>query len=204
MMNESKPRRFGVHEVKKGKFKGHLHVSTEAYQLFFGELAYLSDYLKRRLAPLEPEEGYMREILLDLENILEFELEYAIKRHAKIKPSKRTAAFVNNIDEGFVSFKSKFEWARKRSIISADERDVMEEIRRLRNAFAHITPTPSRKRHKYFNKPLMTTESLRRMFLQVELVLRTLRKFSRRKAKWDTTPPGYCEEMGWPSLEQNE
>lgn len=197
-MRNLKNKRFGAHEVKKGKFKGSLHIATESYQNFFAELTCLHMYLESRLLPAEPEEVLMREILLDLQNILEHESEDLIRCYVRDHPTQRNQRFANQMDDGFASFKSKLEWLRKRSLITDDERGIMEEIRILRNAYTHARPNGKRPKLKYFGKSLLTRISLRRVFVDVESVLRKLRGQSGKKCKWRTVPPGYASEMNWP------
>jgi hypothetical protein len=46
-------RRFGAHPVEAGPFKGGLHIATNRYMNFRGELEYLNTYLNNRLLPTE-------------------------------------------------------------------------------------------------------------------------------------------------------
>ena len=102
-MRNLRHKRFGVHEVTEGPRKGSLHVATKSYQSYFGELCFLQDYLNRRVLPTDPEEVSMREIILNLQNILEYEVEQLIRS----RPASR--GFVRSIDEGYVSFKWWFQ-----------------------------------------------------------------------------------------------
>jgi len=196
-MRNLKARRSGAHEVKKGKFKGCLHVAGKSFKKFSVELNCLHTYLESRLLPTEPEERRMRGIILVLANVLEHESEELIRYYVRHHPTEHYEKFVRKMDDGYVSFKSKFEWLRKRSLIDNEEQDIMEEIRVLRNAHAHAKPSERRPRHKYFGRSLLTTTSLRRIFVDVESVLQRLREQSGRKAKWGTAPPGYASETKW-------
>ena len=197
-MRSQKNKRFGAHEVTKGKHKGDLHVSTESFQKYFSELIYLSSYLDRRLLPTEPEEVYMRGIILNFQNILEHESEELINHYVHSHPSTRNQQFKDKMDNGFMNFKCKFEWLYNKSLISDVERDIMEEIRILRNTNIHVRPSERRRRFKYFKKPLLTKTSTRKMFVDVEKVLQKLRMHSGRKVDWGILPPGYALEMNWP------
>lgn len=197
-MRDLNGKRFGFHEVKKGKFKGSLHVAPKCYKDFFSELNYLHDYLQRRVLPSEPEEILVRGILLDLQNIIEHEIEKLIEYYVQGNPTTRNQIFEKQIKNGFVSFKNKFEWLRSRNLLTDQERDIMEGIRILRNANIHARPQGKRLKSKYFGKPLLTRTSIRKMFLDVEKVLQKLRSQSGKKSTWGTVPPGYATEMKWP------
>lgn len=190
--------RFGAREVTSGPFKGGLHVATKGYQAFFAELLYFHDYLSRRLLPAEPEEALMQAILVNLQNLLEYETEELIRHHAQKHGSQKHVEFQKRIEQGYVSFKSKCDWLCARSLISQDEWRVMDDVRRLRNDFVHRQPAAQRHRFRYQGRPLLTRDSVRRLFVDVELVLRTLRKQSGRHSAWRTVPPGYASEMNWP------
>lgn len=195
-----KGRRFGMHEVTKGKFAGGLQVSTPQYTRFLGELSYFCDYLNRRLLPKEPEEATMLQILTNLQNLLEGECEALIHHYATGRGTAQERVFDERIRTGFEAFKNKFEWLRKRSLISKDERDVMEAIRCLRNDFVHAREIAGRRRrYKYRGFPLLTARSVHRMFVEVELALRAMRAQSGRTSKWATVPPKYASECKWPA-----
>jgi hypothetical protein len=193
-----KTRRFGARIVEKGKYKGCLHVSTETARKFRSELWFLCEYLNDKILPREPEELSMSQIILAMQNILEYEMEMLIKNYVSKNPSKKDVNFTNKVSEGYISFKAKFEWLKEKKLISGEQRNVMEEIRLLRNANVHMRPTNKRLRYKYSTKPLLTKESLRKIFLDVEKVLQKLRVQSGSKPKWDILPPGYATEMKWP------
>jgi hypothetical protein len=192
-----KNKRFGAHVVKKGKFKGCLHVAAESFPKFHGELVYLCDYLNRRVLPKEPEEQEMSQILLALQNVLEYESEKLIRHYVENHQTRCNLEFVEKMEDGFVSFKSKFDWLRRKSLITYGQVNIMEQIRLLRNAHIHVRPISTRQRYKYFNKTLLTTTSLRRMFLDVEKVLQKLRNQSGNQPEWGILPPRYASEMKW-------
>jgi len=196
-MNDRKPRRFGVREVKKGRYKGCLHVATERFQRFRAELGYLSDYLNRRVLPQDSEELSMSKILLALQNVLEHETEEVIRHYVRNHQSKHNLKFMEKIDEGFISFKRKFKWLHQKTLINDLQYNVMEQIRILRNAHIHVRPRILRQRYKYFGKSLLTISSLRKMFLDVEKVLIKLREHSGRIPEWRILPPGYASELRW-------
>lgn len=194
----NKNKRFGANVVKKGKFKGCLHIATESFKKFHSELGYLCNYLNRRVLPKDPEEQEMNQILLALQNVLEHESEELIRRYVENHRTKCNLEFVEKMEDGFVSFKSKFDWLRKKSLITNDQYNIMEEIRVLRNAHIHVRPTEKRIRYKYFKKALLTTSSLRKMFVDVQKILQKLRNQSGNKVKWEILPPEYASEMKWP------
>jgi hypothetical protein len=76
---------------------------------------------------------------------------------------------------------------------------VFEEVRRLRNDYVHRRPATKRHRFRYRGHPLLTKDSVRRLFVDVELILRTLRTQSGRYCDWATIPQGYASEMNWPA-----
>lgn len=191
--------RFGTHEVEKGPFSKGLHVATRQYHNFFGELTYLHDYLNRRLMPTEPEEVAMFNILANLQNLLEHESEMLIEHYAALHGNAKEQQFAASFSEGFVSFRCKFDWLLARALITQDQWNTMEEIRRLRNDHIHARPCAVRCRHTYRGFPLLTQRSVRRMFVEVELVLRALREKSGQQVKWPTVPPGYASELRWPT-----
>jgi hypothetical protein len=198
-IDEMKSRRFGTHEVTKGKFAGGLHVATPRFSRFLSELNYFLDYLNRRLLPKEPEVAAISQIITNLQNLLEGECDALIHHHANARGTAQERQFDAQVRSGFVAFKTKFEWLRKRCLVSQDERDMMEEIRRLRNDFVHAREMANRRRrHRYRGFPLLTTRSLRRLFVEVEMALRAMRKQSGRTCKWATVPPKFASECKWP------
>lgn len=197
MRQPKKTKRFGWHEVEKGNFKGALHVATESYRQFVAELFFLHDYLHRRLLPTDPEEIHMRGILVDLQNILEHESEGLIEYFIVHNPNKKNHVFQKKLADGFVTFKAKFEWLKAKGLLSDHDREIMEEIRVLRNAFIHARPTSKRPKYKYFGKALLTRTSVRRLFVDVEIVLKKIRSQSGVTQKWQTVPPGYATELKW-------
>jgi hypothetical protein len=190
-------RRFGAREVDKGKNKGSLHVAPPAYVAFVGEISYLEKYLNTRLMPQEPEDASMTRLLLALQNILEYEIELAIASFVKVNPAKKNRSFLAEIQTGFVSFKSKFTWARARKLITDDEHDIMEEVRLIRNAQTHARPSSRRPKYKYFGKSLLLRRSLIALFTDVNGIVLGLRKLSGNKERWEVIPPGLADEMGW-------
>ena len=190
-------KRFGAHEVTKGKWKGGLHVATDAYTAFLGQLLYLESYLNSRLLPQDPEEIHVTSIMLNLQNVLEYELELVIANYVATNNSKTNKSFLENIQSGFVSFKTKVEWARARKLIAKTDSHVMEQIRQIRNEQVHARPTTKRVKHKYFDKQLMTRAAIVQLFTDVNALVLSLRLKSGNKEKWPVIPPGYAEEMGW-------
>jgi len=190
-------RRFGVHEVKKGPFKGGLHHATKRYYDFKGELTYFLNYLSRRLLPSEPEERTMQGIILILQNLLEHELEALIAHVVESRGDDGDREFQQRIVEGYVSFKTKYEWLRARGLIDQNAFDILEEVRVVRNALVHSLPAQGRRRVCYQGFPLLTQRSVRKLFLDVELTLRKIREPAGRSSRWMTVPPGYASELAW-------
>jgi len=190
-------RRFGTHEVTRGKWKGKLHVATHAYTTFVGQLVYLANYLNRCLLPQEPEEVYGTTIILNLQNVLEYELELAIAGYVSANKTEKNKSFMQKINSGFVSFKNKFEWALANKLITKNERDVMEQIRSIRNDQVHTRPKAKRTKYKYFGKSLLTRNAIEQLFTDVNKLVVKLRSVSGNKEEWPVIPPSYAEEMGW-------
>jgi hypothetical protein len=190
-------RRFGAHEVTKGKWKGGLHVATSAYTAFLGQLVYLETYLNSRLLPQDPEEIHATTIMLNLQNLLEYELELVIADYISANKTEKNKSFLEKINSGFVSFKTKFESALAKKLITKNERDVMEQIRSIRNEQIHARPKTKRVKYKYFDKQLLTRAVMVHLFTDVNNLVLRLRSVSGNKEKWPVIPPGYAEEMGW-------
>lgn len=110
-------RRHGVQEVDKGKREGQLHVAPRGYIALVGQIDYLANYLARRLLPQEPEDRALASILLALQNVIEYELELVIESFVNANPTSKNLSFANQIENGFVSFKTKFTWARARGLV---------------------------------------------------------------------------------------
>lgn len=191
--------RFGAHEVQKGPLAGGLHVATRQYQRFFGELTHLHLYLNSRLMPTEPEEVAMFGVLTNLQNLLEHECETLIQHYVTHQGNRNDQEFAARITNGYVSFKTKCDWLLARTLITQDQWDSMDEIRRLRNNYVHARPRAGRRRHEYRGFPLLSQRSIQRMFVEVELALRAMRAKTGRQWKWATVPPGYASELRWPA-----
>jgi hypothetical protein len=190
-------RRHGIHEVEKGKFEGQLHVATAKYNALRAEISYLENYLSRRLLPQDPEDRLLANIVLDLQNVIEYELTLVVELFTKKNPTKKNLQFSQAIKTGFVSFKTKFTWARARRLVSDHEHDIMEQIRVIRNAQTHARPSRVRKKYRYFGKPLLARKSIIRLFTDVNSIVLRLRALSGNKERWGIIPPGCAEEMGW-------
>jgi hypothetical protein len=100
-------RRFGG-EVEKSKMKGNRHIPPHGYVALLGEMTYLEQYLSHRLLPQEPEDRKMANLLLILQNLVEYELEQVIEVFVQKYPTKRHMNFLNEIQTGFVAIKTKF------------------------------------------------------------------------------------------------
>ena len=196
-MRKYTDRRFGAHEVTEGKWKGGLHVAPSAYTAFMGQLWYLEMYLTSRLLPQDPEEVFVTTIILNLQNVVEYELELVITVYVTTNKSKKNKSFLKNIQSGFVSFKKKFEWALTKQLITKNERDVMEQIRTIRNDQIHSRPTTKSVKYKYFGKQLLTRAAIVHLFTDVNNLVIRLRSISENKERWPVIPPDYAEEMGW-------
>lgn len=138
-MAKATARRFGVRDVRKGNMKGRQHIATARYKALLGEIIYLEDYLNRRLLPQEPEDRCLANILLALQNTIEREIELVIAHLVSRNATESNLRFLRDIETGFVSFKTKFTWAHARGLILVGERDIMEQIRLIRNAQTHRT-----------------------------------------------------------------
>jgi hypothetical protein len=190
-------RRFGGREVERGRMKGSLHVASQRYVAFLGELDYLEDYLSRRVLPREPEDRTAASLLLILQNLIEYELERVIEVFVQTNPARRNVDFLNRMKTDFVTFKTKFEWAHARQLLTDDERNLLEEIRTIRNAQTHARPEAQRVRLRYFGKPLLTRRSIQKLLMDVDGLVLKLRAESGNPERWEVVPPGYAEEAGW-------
>ena len=90
----------------------------------------------------------MAGILTNLQNLLEYECERLIEHYVTHDGTARDRRFQSTIANGYVSFKNKYDWMLARSLITRNEWDVMEEVRRLRNDFVHSRPVEARRRFK--------------------------------------------------------
>jgi len=156
-------------------------------------------YLNNRILPMRSEEVFMRGIPINLVNALENEMEVIIRNEVKLNPSKKGSKLLKEIDEGFSSFKSKFEWLFRKNLISREEREIMDELRILRNRLTHYHRSKERPKYKYRDFPLLTIESIKNIFLDCNSLLVHLKKLSGSKIKWNILPPGYAEEFHWDS-----
>jgi hypothetical protein len=196
-MRKMSYKRWGAHEITADAKKGSIHVATKSYVRYAGEISYLASYLTSRVMPQDPEETQIAQIVLQLQNILEHELELVLARFVEINSSAENQDFLTRVKGDFVSFKTKVEWLFARNVVAVAERDIMEEVRRLRNEVIHSRPTAQRRKYKYFDSPLMTRVATKRLFTDVNNTIRTLRSISGNPEKWNVIPPGYAQEMGW-------
>ena len=190
--------RFTTKEVKSGPFKGAIHVAPARAIAFIGQLGFLHTHLSHRLLPTDPEDREMQGILVIVQNLLEHESEILIGDYVKKRGTIKERAFQRTIETGYVSFKAKMDWILARKLIGQPEWDVMEEVRRLRNAYAHSRPTERRRHYYYRGFQLLTLRGLQRLFVDTELALRVIRSRTGRKSRWMTVPIGYASEMHWP------
>ncbi len=170
-------------------------MTNAAFIQFNGMLAYLAMYFDDRLLPREPEEAAMTRVLLALQNILEYESELAIAVIASRSSNRRDHLFQSRIEEGYVTFKSKFEWLLKKSLISKTDYEVMDAIRNIRNEHTHWRPSPTRRKLKYFGTPLLTRRAMKRMLLDVQPIVEKLRGISGSTEMFGVIPPGYFDEV---------
>jgi hypothetical protein len=190
-------KRYGAHVVERGKYKGALHAATRASQRFRGELLVVDNYLDTWVLPQEPEEATMMRIILNLQNIMEHEIELAIASTAERSEKEKDKRFQERIEQGFVSFKSKFQGLSKRRLITETEADVMEEIRRVRNEQIHSRPTEKRRKLKYFDSPLLTRKALERILLDVQPLVGKLCRISGTAKQRAIIPPHFFDEDQW-------
>jgi hypothetical protein len=134
---------------------------------------------------------------LILQNLIEYELERVIVGFVQKNPTQQHLNFLNEIETGFVAFKTKFTWAYARQLVTKDERDIMEEIRLIRNAQTHVRPEAKRPKYRYRGRQLLTRKSIAWLFTDVNAIVLRLRTKSGNKERWEITPPGYAKEMGW-------
>ena len=188
-------RRFGAREVSEGPFKGSLHVATQAYTRFHGELSYLREYLNHRVLGVQPEEVTIRDVLTNLENALEAVMNESIFVTVHKHPSRRAERFLRKITDAFVTFRSKTDWLRQNAILSTAEVAICERIRKLRNDLVHAKPSKSRRKLKYLDKPLLTRSAVQALFTDAQAVYSLLQKTSGKLMRWQLIPPGYVQEV---------
>ena len=196
-MRNLRGKRFGARPVERGKWAGALHVATRGWQRFRGELLVLDDYLDTWVLPQESEETRMARIILNLQNILEHESELAVSSLAKRSGSAKDQQFAAKVEQGYVSFKSKFEWLFGKAVITESDTRVMDEIRRVRNEQVHSRPTGRRPKYKYFGTPLMTRKALRQLLIDVQPLVEKLRSASGNKESRGIIPPRFFDEKEW-------
>jgi hypothetical protein len=157
---------------------------------FDAALDRLNYHFDNGLLPREPEEVAMMRVILALQNILEYETELAIAAVASRSPKGRHDRFLKSIEEGYASFKSKFEWLLNKGLLSKTDTKVMEEIRKIRNEHAHWRPSATRRRLKYFGTPLLTSRAVKQILLDVQPIVANLRGISGSTEKLSVIPPG--------------
>src|SRR5258706_10741025 len=113
----TKSRRFGAHPTRDGR----IHVATQAYQKFAGELYYLHSYLNSRLLPTEPEDVMIERILTNFQNLLEHEAEQLIWHYSREHGTQKDRKFSETIKGGFVAFRTKCDWLRARLLVDPHE-----------------------------------------------------------------------------------
>lgn len=196
-MRNLRAKRFGARLVERGKRAGALHVATRGWQRFRGELLVLDDYLNTWVLPQESEDTRMARIILNLQNILEHESELAISSLAKRSGNAKDQQFEEKLEQGYFSFKSKFEWLFGKAVITESDKRVMDEIRRIRNEQVHSRPTERRPKYKYFDIPLMTRKALRQLLIDVQPLVAKLRSASGSKDTRGIIPPRFFDEAEW-------
>lgn len=173
-------------------------MATKRWHDFHGQLSCLSDYLGRKIIPLEAEEIKVRSILINIQNIFEHELEIAISSYINKHDNRSDKAFLGKMREDYVNFKTKYEWARKRGIISERDKIILNNIRILRNSLVHIKPSPKRAKYKFMGQSLLTLDALKSLFSLSEAIRNGLAKINgASKGKWPLIPPGFDKEMNW-------
>lgn len=196
-MRNLRAKRYGAHVVERGKYRGALHVATRASQRFRGELLVLDHYLDTWVLPQEPEDARMTRIILTLQNILEHEIESAISAFAASRGEHQVKQFQNSIEQGYVSFKSKFEWLFKKVLITEAEQKVMDEIRKIRNEQVHSRSTKTRRKLKYLGTALLTRKAVRQIVLDVQQLVDKLRGISGSKETRGIIPPRFFDDEQW-------
>jgi hypothetical protein len=172
------------------------HRLTRKYLQFYGALDLLNDHFDNWLLPREREEVAMTRIILALQNILEYETEHVIAVVASRSSNPRDRDFQRKIEEGYVGFKSKFEWLRKRGLISQADEKVMDEIRDIRNNHAHWRPSAARRKLKYFEVQLMTRKAVQQILMNVQPIVEKLRGISGSKETLTVIPwPSFFDEI---------
>lgn len=177
--------------------KGSRHIPPNGYVALLGAMTYLEEYLSHRLLPRKPEDRKMANLLLILQNLIEYELERVIEVFVQKNPTKQHLNFLSEIQTGFVAFQTKFTWACARKLVTKDEHDIMEEIRLIQNAQTHARPDAKRAKHHYFGRQLLTRKSLQNVFTDVNAIVLRFRAGSGNPERWEIIPPGYAKEMGW-------
>jgi Domain of unknown function (DUF4145) len=198
MRMNRRPKRFGAHPVESGPFEGALHVSTRRFRRFRGELLVLENHLDSWLLPQDPEEVRMTRIILMLQNVLEHMTEFAIYAVASRSSNPEDRQFHNSIIEGYRSFKSKFEWLFNKGLITETHKNVMDEIRKIRNEQVHSRPSSKRQKLTYFDTALLTRKAIEQMLLDVQPLVEKLGRISGVTAP-SVIPPRFFDEDEWES-----
>src|SRR5262249_7040265 len=138
----------------------------------------------------------MTRVILALQNIVEYETELAIATVASRSSKPRDRDFQRKIEKGYVSFKSKFEWLRKRGVISETDEKVMDAIREIRNNHAHWRPSTTRRKLRYFDIPLLTRKAVQQILMDVQPIVEKLRGISGSKETLAVIPwPSFFDEQ---------
>jgi hypothetical protein len=104
--------------------------------------------------------------------------------------------FQRRIEQGYVSFKSKFEWLRKRGQISQADEKVMDAIREIRNEHVHWRPSATRRKLKYFDCALLTRKAVQQILMDVQPIVEKLRGISGSKETLAVIPsPSFFDEV---------
>ena len=163
------------------------------YLQFHGALEMLNHHFDNWLLPREPEEGAMTRVIL--QNILEYEIELVIAVVASRSSNPRDRKLQSKIEEGYASFKDKFQWLLDKDLISKTDYDVMDEIRKIRNKHAHWRPSATRRKLKYFDTALLTRKAVRQILMDVQPIVEKLRGISGSREALAVIPwPGFFDK----------
>jgi hypothetical protein len=162
--------------------------------MFYLKLGVLNHYFDNWLLPREPEDAIMTRVILALQNILEREIELVIAAVASRSPNREDRDFHSRIQQGYGSFKSKFEWLFKKGLITKPDKGIMEAIRKIRNEHVHWRPGVTRHKLTYFGAPLLTRKAVNQILSDIQPIIQNLRRISKNRETLSVIPPRFFDD----------
>lgn len=189
----SRRRRFTTRVVAAGRHEGSIHVGGRRFYRFYGLLQFMQLYLVRHVYGGEPEESTLADIIGLLQNSIEKEIDALIALTANGSSDRKMRAFSGQVSKGYVAFKTKVDWLASRRLLSPRSARVLDELRIIRNSMTHRKPSDKRLKLTYFNEPLMTGKTVKKLLGDADEVRIELLRQTKGTVDWPLHPLGYVK-----------